>query len=210
MSRKTKAMQFAQDVYDISVSGRNVQVTESMKDYAIEKIMKIERFSDRIIDVNVIMDIQKLDHRVDIIMKVDHIKIKSQASCTDMYASIDKAVAKIETQLLRYKDKLQDHQNKGVKSVDMNVNILKALADEELVNAEIEEENNRISQNKFQLHRIASRETRPLKVLTFDEAVMKMELSGDAFLIFRHEEDMKIKVIYKRKDGNFAVIETQA
>ncbi len=209
MSRKSKALQFAQEAYDITVTGRNVQVTDSMKDYAMDKISKIDRFSDRIIEVSVIMDIQKLDHRVDIIMKVDHIKIKSHANSTDMYATIDKAVAKLETQLRRYRRRINEHQAKKVSVIDMAVNVLERVAEED-INADIEEENRRQEESRYRLHRITKKETRPLKVLTYDEAVMKMELSGDAFLIFRHEEDAKLKVIYRCKDANYAVIETQA
>lgn len=209
MSRKSKALEFAAEAYDISITGRNVQVTDSMKDYVMEKISKIDRFSERIIEVNVIMDIQKLDHRVDIIMKVDHIKIKSHASSTDMYASIDMAVTKLDTQLRRYKQRIQNHQAKKVSVIDMAINVLEHVAEEE-INADIEEENRRQDEEKYGVRRVVSKETRPLKVLTYDEAIMKMDLSGDAFLIFRHEEDMKLKVLYRRKDGNFAVIETQS
>ena len=49
----------------------------------------------------------------------------------------------------------------------------------------------------------------PLKILTSDEAVMKMELSGDPFLIYKGEEDQKLKVIYRTKDGNYGVIRTE-
>lgn len=209
MSRKSKALQFAAEAYDISVTGRNVQVTDSMKDYVIEKISKLDRFSERIIEVSVIMDIQKLDHRVDIIMKVDHIKIKSHANSTDMYASIDMAVNKLDRQLHRYKQRIQNHQAKKVSVVDMAVKVIEHVAEEE-INSDIEEENRRREEAKYRFHRVVSKETMPLKVLTDDEAIMKMELSGDPFLIFRHEEDMKLKVMCKREDGNFSVIEVQA
>ena len=103
MTDKTKT-----DHYSISVTGRHVQVTDAMKQYAIEKVSKIERFSDRIIDVQVTMDIQKLDHIVDIVVKVNHTLIKSHATTTDMYASINTAVQKLERQVRRYKKRLQE------------------------------------------------------------------------------------------------------
>lgn len=212
MSRKSKAAEFLEDVYNISITGRNVVITDAMKDYAIEKISKIERFSNRIIDVVVTMDVNKLDHRVDIVLKVDHIKIKSHAVSDNMYASIDKAVHKIETQLLRYKDKLQEHQSKGVAAIDMKVNVLKSATDQELleVNDEIEEENRHRVLDKYAPHKIVRKETRPLKILTDGEAIMKMDLSNDTFLIYRSEETMKLRVIYRRKDGNFGVIEPES
>lgn len=213
MSRKSKALEFINDVYDIQVTGRHVLVTESMKDYAIEKISKIDRFSHRIIEVNVTMDIQKLDHRVDIVMKVDHIKIKSSASSTDMYASVDMAVDKLIEQFRKYKDRIQDHQARTVKSVDLNVNVLRGfrLIDEEVqtVNEDIEEENQKRLIESYQPHPPISKETRSLKTLRMDEALMKLDLSGDSFLIYRSEEDHKLKVIYRRKDNDFGVIEIE-
>ncbi len=78
------------------------------------------------------------------------------------------------------------------------------------INDEIEEESLRQFENEFKPHEIVSRETLPLKTLNQPEAVMKMDLSGDTFLIFRAEEDQKIKVIYRRNDGNYGVIQVEA
>lgn len=211
MSRKSKAAEFLQDVYNISVTGRNVVVTDAIRDYAIEKVSKIERFSDRIIDILVTLDIQKIEHRVDIVAKVDHMKIKSHAVSDNLYASIDKAADKLEAQLLKYKDRIQDHHAKGVKVVDMNVNVLSSALDSEIVaiNDDIEDENRRRLADKYRPHRIINREKRPLKTLTDGEALMKMDLSGDTFLIYLSEETQRLKVMYRRKDGDFGVIEPQ-
>jgi len=212
MSRKSKAAEFLQEAYNITVTGRNIALTDAIRDYAIEKVSKIERFSNRIIDVMVVLDIQKIEHRVDIMMKVDHTQINSHAVSIDMYASIDKAVDKLEAQLLRYKSRIQDHHAKGVAVVDMNVNVLRSTEDELLkdINYQIEDENQRRLVDKFSPHRIVSREKRPLKTLTDGEAMMKLDLSGDTFLIFRSEESRRLKLIYRRKDGDFGVMEPEA
>lgn len=211
MARKTTTVTSPQG-YNIIVQGRHVQVTDSMKEYAIEKISKVEKFSDRIIDVLVTMDIQKLDHRVDIVIKVNHWTIKSSAVTTQMYASIDQAVHKLEKQLRRYKKKIQNHQARGLNVVDMRVNVMRRPEpdDVELVNEEIEAENRRKEVQEFQPHEVVATETRPLKILTMDEAIAKMELSGDGFLLYRCEEDQKLKVIYRRSDENYGVIEAEA
>lgn len=211
MDRKTRVMQFADEAYNLTVIGRNVLVTDPMKEYVKEKISKIERFSQRIIEINVTMDVQKLEHRVDIVMKLDNIKIKSHASTEDMYASIDEAVDKLVNQLRRYKTKIQDHHAKGVKAIDMNVNVIRPYTTDEVVsiNEEIEEESQRRLVEQYQPHQIVSRETLPLKMLSYDEAVMKMELSKNAFLIFKAEHDGKLKVIYRRNDNNYGIIELE-
>lgn len=209
MNRKSKALEFIDEGYNIKITGRHLEVTDSMKDYAMEKLSKIEKFSNRIIDVNVIMDIQKLEHRVEIIIKVGHIKITSQATSNDMYASIDKAIAKLESQLRRYKNKIQDHHaKKGLAAIDMKVNVIRRPTAEE----ELEEEEELGLESKkegYYPHEIVTQETIPLKTLTFDEAIMKMDLSGDVFLIFKSEEDQKLKVIYRRKDENYGIIEPE-
>jgi putative sigma-54 modulation protein len=212
MSRKSKAAEFVEETYNITVTGRNLVVTEPLRDYVLEKIAKIERFSHRIIDVVVTIDAQKLEHRVDIVAKVDNTKIKSQASTENMYASIDKAVDKLEVQLRKYKDKIHEHQGMKAGDVAMNVNVLQSLNEEELniINDDIEEENRRRLIDKYRPHKIVNKESRLLKTLANGEAILKMELSGDAFMVYRSEEDHGLKVIYRRKDGNFGVIEAHS
>lgn len=210
MSRKLKAAEFVDVSYNIDVVGKNVLVTDAMKDYAIEKVSKIEKFSHRIIDVSVVLEVQKLEHRCDITLKVDHIKVKSHAATDNMYASIDKAVDKLDRQLKKYKDRIQDHHRKSNEMIEMNVNVLNRIENElNELNDEIDAENAKESIEKYRPHQIIKKEKMPLKFLTNEEAVMKMELSGDAFLIFRNEVDRKIKVIYRRGDNHFGIIEPE-
>lgn len=210
MSGKTKELG-SNPGYNIEVTGRHVAVTDAMKDYAIEKVSKIERFTDRIIDVHVTMDIQKLDHRVSIVMKVGHWRVKVQAVSPDMYASIDKAADRLSAKLKRYQDRLQEHQATPVSVIDMNVNVYQRPGPDELelVNEDIEEENRRQLEEQYQPHQVVKMEKRPLKTLTLDEAIFKMELSDDVFLLYRSEDDpdKKLRVIYRRGDGNYGVLE---
>lgn len=208
MTRKN--VQVAQD-WDVQVTGRHVMVTDPMKQYAKDKVAKIERFNMRIMDVHVTMDIQKTRHIVDIVLKVNDFRIKSSAVTDDMYASIDMAVDKVQSQLRKYKEKLIDRHSKGLHIVDMNVNVLAPSMDGELtdINDEIEEETIRRHEEQFVPHQVVNQETRPMKILTLDEAIMKMDLSGDLFLVYRCEEDQKIKVIYRRTDNHYGVIEPE-
>lgn len=195
----------------ITVTGRHVMVTDAMKEYAKEKLAKIQRYKTRLIDIHVTMDIQKLQHIVNIELKVNDFQIKSTAVSDDMYASIDKAADRIQTQVRRYKDRLNERHAKGLHSVDMEVNVIRRPEEIEVldVNDQIEEESRRLIEEELRPHEVVSKEKRPLKTLTTDEAVMKMELSGDIFLVYRAEEDQKIKVIYRRKDGNYGLIQPE-
>jgi putative sigma-54 modulation protein len=207
MNRKTKALEFIDAEYHIHITGRHIEITDSMKDYALEKISKIERFMNRIIDVNVIMDIQKLQHRVEIILKAGSFKITSQASSTDMYVSIDKAIDKLEAQILRYKSKIQDHHAKGHADLNMTVNVVRRPSETEEIFDLEEQFLDDQAVKSLKPHQIVKQETLPLKILNCDEAIMKMELSDDMFLIFKDEADQKLKIIYRRKDDNYGIIE---
>ncbi len=213
MNRKAKSLAEELKGYNVTVTGRHVQVTEAMKDYALEKVSKIEKFSDsnRIVDVSITMDVQKVDQKVDIVIKVHQWTIKSSAVTSDMYASIDQAVHKIERQLQRYKKKIQDHQAKGLNVIDMHVNVVRRPSETEILelNEEIEAENQRKAEKELRPHEIVAQDSIPLKILTLDEAVAKMELSGDSFLVFRDESKRKLRVIYRRKDGDYGIIEPE-
>lgn len=192
--------------WDITVTGRHVAVTDAMKKYAIDKLTKLERFSLRIVEVHVTMDIQKLGHTVDIVMKINNFRLKSHMTSENMYASIDGAVDKVQKQIRRYKKRLQEHHARGLSDIDMTVNVLKSPDEITEINEEIEAETIRRIEDELAPHPVVKQETRPLKILTNEEAVMKMELSGYGFLIFRHEADQKIKVIYRRQEGNYGII----
>jgi putative sigma-54 modulation protein len=206
MNRKAKALEFANAGYNIQITGRHIEVTDSMKDYAMEKLSKIERFMNRIIDVAVIVDIQKLDHRVEMILKAGNLKLTSSASSTDMYASIDKAVNKLEHQILRYKSKMQDHHLKN--NVDKNnvdlqmlVNVIRPLDEEEF------EETDHQNVDLFKPHQVVDQEMRQVSTLNYEAAIMKMEFSNDPFLIFKNQANQKLTILYRREDGNYGIIE---
>ncbi len=209
MVKKTKVVE--SEGFNITVKGRHLEVTDAMKDYAIEKVQKTERFTDRVIEATVTMDVVKLENIVHMVLRVGHTKIAVHASNEDMYAAIDKAADRLQAKLRKYKDKLQDHHHEPLHTVDMNVNVLHRPVDElEELNDDIEAENARKLEEKYRPHEVVWTQKRPLKTLTVDEAIMKMELSGDSFRLFRSEEDQKLKVIYRTSDGNYGIIEPEA
>lgn len=199
-TRKEKMAEFDQG-YNVVVTARHMHVTDGMKQHAIDKISRLDRIADRIVDVNVTMDIQKLSHNVEILMKYGHTIIRSHSFTTDMYASIDEAVHKLKIQLQRYKRKLHNHHKKGYPVKEIPIQVVARPFQEETDLEEVGGED-----EVAMPHRIVATEIGRLKILADDEAVMKMELSGDSVLVFRAESDRKIKVIYRRHDGNYGII----
>ncbi len=193
--------------YRIDILGRNVQISEPMKTYAWDKLSKIERFHNHIMHVHVTLDIQKLEHVCAIVLKIDHIQVKTQAESTDMYVSIDRAVDRLQSLLRRYKSRIQDHHKRGPVIQDVEVSVFERPYDEVAeINAEIEEEKKLAQSDQLTPPKLIGSEKKPLKMLTINEALMKMDLSGNSFLLFRAEEDQKLKVMYRRTDGNYGLI----
>jgi len=212
MAEKTKAQikeKFAQLEYPIHVIGRHLEITEPMKAYAVDKLSKIDRFGCHVIGACITMDIQKIMHTVDFVIEVNNNKIKVSGHSENMYASIDQAIAHLEAKMRRYTRRLHEHHAKGLATIDMNVNIINRITPVDDVNDQIEEENLKQIDAELRPHKVVSRETKPLKTLNQSEAIMKMELSEDLFMIYRSEDDQKLKVIYRRKDSNYGIIEPE-
>jgi putative sigma-54 modulation protein len=200
---------FAGYEYPIQVIGRHVDVTPAMKNYAIEKLGKIERFGGHVVDAVITMDIQKMLHTVDIVINVNNTIIKVSGWSESMYASIDQAIEHLKAKLRRYVRRLHEYNKKHLAEVDMAVNVVQRLSDIDDINDQIEEENLKTLEEQLRPHPVLSQEKRALKILSQEEAVMKMELSEEHFMVYRSEEDQKLKVIYKRDDGTYGIIEVE-
>jgi len=206
----SKPSPLVQEGYNISVVGKHLQVTDAIRHYVLEKISKVERITDQIIDVMVTLDAQKLEQSCSILMNFIHFHIKVQASTDNLYAAIDKATDRLMRLIRKYKSKLQSHRFKHLSTVDIHVNVIEPLKDDvKIINEEIEAENARKEAEKLRLHQVVAKEKMALKTLTQDEAVIKMEISDEPFLIFRSEEDQKLKVIYRRPDHNYGLVQVE-
>jgi len=205
MAQTPKA--FDEGEYTISVIGKNIEITKPIRDYIEDKIAKVEKITNHIIEVDVRLDVQKLNHSVDIILKFSHFKVKVGAITENMYSAIDKAFERLATKMLKWKSRIQDHHARGVSVTEMEINVLEHARDEiEQINEEIADANNEQLEQQYSLPTVVKKKKRSMKNLTLDEAVMKMELSDDHFMVYRSEEEQSLKVIYRRRDGSYGII----
>lgn len=201
-----KSKVFENAGYNISITTKNVALTKAIENYVLEKVSKVERFANHILDVIVTLDIQKLTKTVSILMKFSHFKIKVQAQTEDMYSAIDMATVKLIKLIKKYKTKLQSHRVEAAYS-PMSVSMIQPTSELEEINDQIAEENLKEEEALYQVHEVVDDKTMPLRVFTQEEAAMKFDLSGDNFLIYKSEEDQKIKVMFRRKDNKIGVIQ---
>lgn len=201
---------FEEESYSIAVIGKHIQITDAIRSYVFEKLAKIEKIADRIIDITVTLDAQKLEHSCSILINYNHFHIKVSASNDNLYSAIDKGSDRAINLIRKYKDKLHSYRFKDRTTVDIHVNVIQPLKDDlKAINDEIEAETAKRRAEELMLHQIVAKETMTLKTLTQDEAVMKMEITEEPFLIYKSEEDQKLKLIYRREDHNYGLVQVQ-
>ena len=171
----------------ITISGKNMDITESLRSAVEEKLSRLEKYFTPETIVNVTLSVTKKRYQkmeVTIPMK-GHI-IRAEQESSDMYVTIDLVEEVIETQLKKYRQKLvSQKQSAG----SFKQEFLEAEATEE-------EEVKIIRSKKF-----------GMKPMFPEDACVQMELLGHAFYVFRNAETDDVNVVYKRKDGNYGLIE---
>jgi putative sigma-54 modulation protein len=93
----------------LSVSGQQIDVTDSLRNYVSSKIDKIERHFDLVSDIHCILKVEKLRHTAEATVSVNGGKIFADSTEDDMYAAIDSLVDKLDRQVRKYKEKMVDH-----------------------------------------------------------------------------------------------------
>jgi len=100
---------------NLTVSGHHVEVTEAMRGYVSTKLDRVLRHFDNVIDVNVILSVQKLMQKAEVSVHVRGKDIHVESVDENMYASIDLLVDKLDRQILKYKDKAYGHPHDALK-----------------------------------------------------------------------------------------------
>jgi putative sigma-54 modulation protein len=169
---------------NIIVTGRHLEITPALKTYAEKKIKRFDRYLSNIAEAIVTISVEKYRHKVEVLLKANGILIQAEGITGDVYSSIDGVTEKLERQVKKYKEKLVSHRKTEGKS---SVMAAEAIAPE----------TGRIIKNKrFEL-----------KPMSPDEAAMQMELLDKDFFVFTNDNSGDINVIYRRRDGNFGLIE---
>ncbi len=170
---------------NIIVNGRHLEVTPALKNYAEKKINRFDRYLSNISEAVVTLSVEKYRHKVEVLLKVNGVLIQAEGITGDVYSSIDEVTEKLDRQIKKYKDKLVSRRKTEGKAGTESVEGAAPL------------EAGRIIKNKrFEL-----------KPMSPDEAAMQMELLDKDFFVFTNDNSGAINVIYRRRDGNFGLIE---
>ncbi|HDP79370.1 MAG TPA: ribosome-associated translation inhibitor RaiA [Spirochaetes bacterium] len=102
----------------IIITGRRMEISPSLKDYVEKKLEKLEKYFNQLIDIHVVMNVEKLDHMVDVMVNGDGVQFYALEKSGDMYSSIDLIVDKIEKQIVRFKEKQSGHKVVPLRMMD--------------------------------------------------------------------------------------------
>ena len=94
----------------LHISGQQMEVTPALRDYVNSKLERIVRHFDHVIDVNVVLSVEKLEHKAEATVQIAQKVLHAEGTAADMYAAIDALSDKLDTQVRKHKDKLTDHQ----------------------------------------------------------------------------------------------------
>jgi putative sigma-54 modulation protein len=171
------------------ITGKNIEVTEGLKNAIYEKIGKLEKYFKPETEVRVTFSVQKKDkHKVEVTIPIKGTVIRAEEESTDMYVSIDLVEEIIERQIKKFKNKIID-------SKQTSYGLSEAFATE---TPEEEEEIVITRTKKF-----------PMKPMDPEEACIEMELTGHNFFVFRNSETEQVNVVYKRKGNTYGLIEPE-
>jgi ribosome hibernation promoting factor len=176
----------------LQLKSRNVEVTDQIRSYAEEKMGKLERqLADPTrVELELIVERNPSipdNHVAEATIWTKGPVLRARESSSDMKASIDQLVDKLERQVKRYKGKRRARRHDG------------ALPPPEPEADETPEEDPMIVKTK----------QFPVKPMSPDEAVLQLELIGHDFFVFRNAESDEVNVVYRRRDGRYGLIEPQ-
>jgi putative sigma-54 modulation protein len=164
-----------------------MDVTEALKQYAVEKFGKLEKYLPKNIQVTVTLSVvKKVHHIAEAMLKTDGLLVQAHEETEEMYSSIDLLIEKLEKRIRKYKEKLVDHKHQS--RTEQGQPVASVHPDDRIPQI--------IKTKRFDL-----------KPMHAEEAVMQMELLDKEFYVFSNAASGHITVIYRRKDGNVGLIE---
>jgi len=168
----------------INVRGKNIDVTNALKEYVEKKLLKLEKYFD-LSEAQVTLVVEKGTHKVEVTIPINGLILRGEEETGDMYASIDLVVEKMEKQINKYKARFNKKARVEGKSAPS------------------------AAEDTYEEPRIMKTKRFAIKPMPVDEAVMRMNMLGHSFFVFSNADTEEVNVLYKRKDGNYGLIEPE-
>src|SRR5438309_626447 len=178
----------------VNITFRNMFATDALRNHVQDKLgHMVAKYLDKVTEAHVTLSLERYLHHADINLHAGHFHVRGKEKSEDMYASIDMAVDKIERQLKKYKERLKSHKPRHENGTRQPVRVrheILAAHDGEPVGPQV------IRSGEFLA-----------KAMSIEEAVMQMDLLNNDFLVFMRPDTNEVSVVYRRKDGNYGLIQ---
>lgn len=173
----------------VNVTGKQLEVTEAIRG-AIENELKIlNKYSDKDMECNAIIKSYHSGKKIELTLKLDEKHtLRQEVTDFDLYRAINLASEKLEVQIKKLKDRLQDHSRDSKK--------------------DLYDWFNEIEQSGDEITSVERRKKVDLKPMSEDEAILQFELVGHDFYMFEDANTSDVKVLYKRNDGSYGILES--
>ncbi len=172
-----------------NITGRNVTVSDGMKDQIDRKLGKLSKFFKEDATCNVTLSTEKNKYKVEVTIPVKDGVIRAEESTPDKFQSLDLVVDVIERQIRRYRTRLIDRHQSS-----------------EFSAAFAEEPEDMADEDEIHIERTKHFDLKPM---TAEEACLQMELVGHTFFVFQNGDTGNVAVVYKRKGGTYGLIEPE-
>ncbi|HKQ51374.1 MAG TPA: ribosome-associated translation inhibitor RaiA [Pyrinomonadaceae bacterium] len=177
---------------EFEYTGRHVEVTPALRTHVEDHFQKLEHiFNDTTARAHVIMEVEKNRQIGEVLVHWREHTLTATDTNADMYLALTRAIAKIEKQALKLKKKIIDRKQ--------NAKRTSAVAPEPDGNPPVEA--------SPPTPRIVNARRYNVKPMTAEEAALRLSEEDDQFLVFRDADTNRVGVLYKRKDGNYGLIE---
>lgn len=174
----------------IEVTGRHLDVTPAIKSHVESELKKLSNmFPDDSASAHFVLDVEKNRQKAEIVLTLGERTLAANIADKDLYLAISRVVQKIEKQALRLKEKRVDRRQSAKKIAEIAPTPDGAIAAAPAP------------------RRIVEANNYPVKPMTAEEAVIRLEDETNQFLVFRDAENDSLSVIYKRNDGNYGLIQ---
>jgi putative sigma-54 modulation protein len=178
------------DIMRITITGRNIELTEGLKAAVEERLSKLEKYFAPDTDVFVTLSVEKERQKIEVTIPIKGHIIRSEQVSTDMYVSIDLVEEVIERQLKKYRTRLAS------KKMNVADKFTAAFVEGDADNSD--EEVKIVRTKRF-----------GMKPMYPEDACVQMELTGHDFFVFRNAETDEVNVVYKRKGNTYGLIEPE-
>ena len=169
----------------VTVIGKNINVTPALKEIVEKKISKLDKYFEPNVTARATLTVQKNSQIFEVTIPFNGVVLRCEESTDDMYKSIDLVENKLERQIRKQRTKLQRRSNESLRFSNFD-----EVALEEDDQGEI------VKVKKFNI-----------KPMSTEEAILQMELVEHNFFVFKDSDTDNVNVIYKRKDGNYGLLE---